>query len=156
MPISRGWYSPLMFPFLLREYLAHIAIMSNYNYPCNSLLVFLPTAPNVLLPGLGSKEGWEQVQSPVTLRLTSSGSWLQIPNPRLSARPPAGHCSFSPKVSILLEQMVFLPRNKVNGSFLLPRWPLFEVREWQLSRLCWRAEEGFPLPPPPPHQLPGR
>ena len=76
---------------------------------------FLTTAPSILLPGLGSKEGWEQAPSHVALRLIPLGSWLQIPNTRLSGRPPAGHqpssawiCWFIPKVSILLEQLMFL------------------------------------------------
>ena len=74
-----------------------VNILSNtitwYNYPSNSWIFFLPTAPSILLPGLGSKDGWEQAPSHVALRLTPLGSWLQIPNTRLSGRPLAGHRS---------------------------------------------------------------
>ena len=93
--MSKGWYSLFMFPILLQEFLAYIDILSNtvmwYNYPCNSWTFFLPTAPSILLPRLGSKEGWEQALSHVALCLAPLGSWLRIPNTRLSDRPPAGH-----------------------------------------------------------------
>ena len=67
-----------MFSFLLRECLDYIAMISStitwYPYPCNTWIFFLPTAPSILPPGLGSKDGWEQAQSPVVLHLASLGS----------------------------------------------------------------------------------
>ena len=82
-----------------------------YSYPCNSWIFFLPTAPSISLPGLGSKDGWEQALSHVGPWLTPLGSWLQIPHTRLSGRPPNLHkliLLFIPKVSIMSEQMMFL------------------------------------------------
>ena len=118
MPMSKGWYSQLMFPFLLREYLAYIALISNtvtwYPYPCNSWIFFLVTAPSILLPGLGSKDGWGQAQSHIALRLASLGSWRQS----LPQGPLAGHQQVTARLSVnlliysegkyLSEQMMFL------------------------------------------------
>ena len=116
-----------MFPFLLREYLAYIALMSNtvtwYHYLCNSWIFFLPTAPSILLPGCGSKVGWEKAQSHIALRLTSLGSWHQI----LPQGSLTGHQQVTAhlRVNLLIysvgkylsEQMMFL--SSYNTFFLI-------------------------------------
>ena len=115
MPMSKGWYSPLMFPFLLREYLAYIDMISNTVTWCHHLWIFfLPTAPSIFMPGLGWKVGWEQAPFHVALQLAPLGSWHQtLPQGSLAVHQQVTTCLsvnllFYSEGKYLSEQMMFL------------------------------------------------
>ena len=93
--MSKGWYSPHMFPFLLQEFLVYIALMSNsvtwFHYRCNSWISFSPQLLAPSCPGLVHEMGGGA--GSVAHRSASSflGLVLPVPSTRLSGRPPAGH-----------------------------------------------------------------
>ena len=169
MSLSKGWYfSPLMIPYLLWEFLAYIAYKSTTVTgftPCNSWLFLSPHSSSHPSARLGSKDGWEQAPFRFTLRLAPLGSWLRNPYTRLSARPHAGHCpasarfySFIPKVSILSEQMMFLLEQIFPDTYrgiklmAFPPAPLIFVRGQRMtaepSALCGGGGGCvFPTPP---------
>ena len=118
MPVSKGWYSPLMFSFLIREFLVYIALISNsvtwYHYRCNSWIYFSPTLLATFCSILVRELGVSRLRSTQRGNCLPWAWWHQTASHKFSVSPPAGHLPpqrsllFYSEGKYLLEQMMFL------------------------------------------------
>ena len=81
--MSKGWYSPLMFPFSHPgNFLVDIALLSNSvtwcHYHCISWICFSPSLPAPFCPGLVRDLRGEQASFHIAWLLPPLGFWHQI------------------------------------------------------------------------------